>query len=177
MADLLGEIGSIAGSAATGGIGGAVESVATLIGRFVTDKNAQAQLIGAHEHDKAEYALAQLATQKEQYIADIELLKAQAEVNKIEAGSSNIFQSGWRPFSGWAAGVTVFGGIWFGLVMLAFGRDMAMAVTILLGIPNFILLGMLGLHSYERKQGVAPDQSPSGDPTPTPRAQLVTKKA
>jgi hypothetical protein len=169
MSDILSEVGSIAGSVATGGIGGAVESVATLIGRFVTDKNAQAQLIGAHEHDKAEYALAQLAAQKEQYIADIELLKAQAATNTVEAGSSNLFVSGWRPFCGWAAAVTVFGGIWAGLIMLAFGHDYAGAITIILGIPNFLLLGMLGLHSYERKQGVAPDQSPSGVPTPSPK--------
>ena len=39
-------------------------------------------------------ALAQLA-------ADTQLANAQADINKIEAASSNLFKSGWRPGCGW----------------------------------------------------------------------------
>ena len=37
--------------------------------------------------------------------ADTQLATGQLEVNKIEAASSNIFVSGWRPFIGWICGV------------------------------------------------------------------------
>ncbi len=34
-----------------------------------------------------------------------ELLKGQIEVNKLEAQSKSLFNSGWRPFIGWVCGV------------------------------------------------------------------------
>lgn len=37
--------------------------------------------------------------------AHVDLLLAQIEVNKIEAGSSSLFVAGWRPFIGWMSGV------------------------------------------------------------------------
>ncbi len=37
--------------------------------------------------------------------------KAQAEINKIEAGHRSIFVAGWRPFIGWVCGVSL--GLYF----------------------------------------------------------------
>ncbi len=46
----------------------------------------------------------QQAGELAQLTADTELAKGQLEINKIEAGSSNLFVSGWRPFIGWTCG-------------------------------------------------------------------------
>lgn len=37
--------------------------------------------------------------------AQVKLLLGQIEVNKIEAASSSLLVSGWRPFTGWVGGV------------------------------------------------------------------------
>jgi hypothetical protein len=61
--------------------------VAALLDKFIEDKdqkNALAQ---------------QLATMSERHAQ--ELAKAQIEVNKVEASSSSLFVSGWRPAVGW----------------------------------------------------------------------------
>jgi len=39
-----------------------------------------------------------------QLAAETDLAKGQLEINKVEAGSENIFVSGWRPFMGWVCG-------------------------------------------------------------------------
>jgi|TARA_R110000772_G_scaffold265610_2_gene387193 hypothetical protein len=61
--------------------------VAALLDKFIEDKdqkNALAQ---------------QLATMSERHAQ--ELAKGQIEVNKVEASSSSLFVSGWRPAVGW----------------------------------------------------------------------------
>lgn len=86
----------------------------------------------------------------------------QAEINKISAAHRSIFVAGWRPFIGWVCG---------GAMAYAFiGRDLlawALAIwspdvappppvsmefigTVLIG-----MLGMGGLRSFEKMQGVA----------------------
>lgn len=86
---------------------------------------------------------------------------AQMEVNKVEAGSSSMFVAGWRPFVGWvcAAGCAW---NWIGLpvgvfIAAAIGHrldlrpaDLSEMLPLLLG-----LLGMGGLRTFEKTQGVA----------------------
>jgi len=86
---------------------------------------------------------------------------AQLEVNKVEAGSSSMFVAGWRPFVGWvcAAGCAW---NWIGLPMGVFiaaaighkldlrPADLSEMLPLLLG-----LLGMGGLRTFEKTQGVA----------------------
>lgn len=62
--------------------------------------------------DKTEAGRAQVELIKQQLEAELsrdlaanELLKGQLEVNKIEAASSNLYVSGWRPFIGWICGI------------------------------------------------------------------------
>lgn len=161
-----------------GGIGDAIAAVANVVGKFVPDANIKASAVAEAQKAAEDLAAKAADAQHQIELAEIDLLKAQAATNTAEAGNSNMFISGWRAFAGWAAAVTVFGGVWFGMVMLALGKDgISSALSILLSIPVSILFGMLGLHSAERKWGVAPDQSASGVPTPlpAPRAQLVKK--
>lgn len=87
--------------------------------------------------------------------------KAQLAVNQVEAGSSSIFVSGWRPFVGWVCGFAL---VYKFLVepALLFGFAVAGKVV---ELPPFdfssliaILMGMLGLgamRTYEKTRGVS----------------------
>jgi len=81
--------------------------------------------------------------------ADTQLATGQLEVNKIEAASSNIFVSGWRPFIGWICGVGLgtqfvvapLVANWYAIPQL----DLEMLITLLLG-----MLGLGGMRTFEK---------------------------
>jgi|TARA_R110000851_G_scaffold116835_6_gene243300 hypothetical protein len=112
-------------------IGNIIDKVAGHVDKFTLDKEEKAQLI-------------------------MEINKAQIEVNKIEAGSTSFFKSGWRPSVGWICSFAL--GYHFVLQpMLAFGLtaagytlvlpefDMSTLMTVLMG-----LLGLGGMRSFEK---------------------------
>lgn len=86
----------------------------------------------------------------------------QLEVNKIEAGSSSLFVAGWRPFIGWVCGVAI---AWAFIGQPV--ADFVLARTQYAGValPKIetdylmqlilAMLGMSGLRSFEKYQGVA----------------------
>ncbi|HLZ50844.1 MAG TPA: 3TM-type holin [Candidatus Acidoferrum sp.] len=85
---------------------------------------------------------------------------AQVEVNKAEASSKSVFVAGWRPFIGWICGSAlacqfIVGPLFtWGSAVLRHpvqfpSLDYSSLSTILLG-----MLGLGGLHTYERVQGV-----------------------
>lgn len=85
-----------------------------------------------------------------QLAAETELAKGQIEVNQVEAGSSNLFVAGWRPWIGWVCGVA-FSYHFVVQPMLAF---ILAATGHPVTLPTFnmdalytVLLGMLGLGS------------------------------
>lgn len=85
-----------------------------------------------------------------QKVQDVELQMSQAQldVNKAEAGNTNWFVSGWRPFIGWACGV----GLIYSYIGPVFGGP-----TVDLNTIMFILSGMLGLgtmRTVEKVKGV-----------------------
>jgi len=111
--------------------------------------DAQAKL--AEMQQKGE--LAQLA-------ADTELMKGQIEVNKVEAASSSLFVSGWRPYIGWTCG-TAYLYHFILQPLLAFGFaafDHPIALPAFdMGELSTVLMGMLGIgamRSYEKKNGL-----------------------
>jgi hypothetical protein len=80
--------------------------------------------------------------------ADTQLALAQAEINKIEAGSQSLLKSGWRPACGWVCA--------FGLAvqyvvgpLLAWGSTLAGHPVVLppmdMAVMMPLLFGMLGL--------------------------------
>ena len=83
-----------------------------------------------------------------------EQIKAQLEVNKTEAAHPSIFVSGWRPAVGWVcvAGMAIN----FIVVPMIGGYleiealDTSEMMPVLLG-----MLGLGGMRSYERKNGIA----------------------
>lgn len=97
---------------------------------------------------------------------DNDLLKGQIAINQTEAGSASLFVSGWRPAIGWTCAVSLF----------CYYVPYVLAATVLwviqvvntgslvsrpdLGISDLMglvmsMLGIAGMRSYEKKNGVA----------------------
>ena len=123
-----------------------VGPVTGLLDKFVEDKDQKNAL--AHE----------ISTMAERHSQ--EQMLAQLEVNKIEAASSSLFVSGWRPATGWVCVLGMAGNF----IVTPFANF----VLALLGVQVFIplvpldtmlpvLLGMLGLgglRTLEKAKGV-----------------------
>tara|TARA_E500000081_G_scaffold118218_1_gene122029 strand:+ start:347 stop:739 length:393 start_codon:yes stop_codon:yes gene_type:complete len=119
-----------------------VGPVTGLLDKFIEDKDQKAML--AH----------QIATMSEQHHQ--ELMKSQIEVNKVEAASTKLFVSGWRPFIGWTCGLGMFGNF----ITIPFANFSLALLEVNIVIPLVpletmmpVLMGMLGLgamRSYEK---------------------------
>ena len=118
-----------------------------LAGKFIQDKDQAAQL--AHD----------LTTMADKHAQ--EAMLAQIEVNKAEAASGSVFKGGWRPFIGWVCGVAF--AYHFVLqpfivfVVAAAGIAIPKLPTFDMGSLMTVMMGMLGLgglRSYEKKQGL-----------------------
>ena len=105
--------------------------------------------------DKSESERAQLA-------AAVAMVQGQLEVNRVEAASTSVFTSGWRPAIGWVCGAalayTYLGYpllLWTASVLSPamtppqLGND-GMLYELLLG-----MLGLGGLRTFEKVKGVA----------------------
>ena len=91
--------------------------------------------------------------------------QSQVEVNKVEAASSNLFVSGWRPFIGWVCGVSfaysVIGYTFLNWAFAAYALysghalpvlpqpDTAMTMELLMA-----MLGLGGMRTYEKLKGL-----------------------
>ena len=123
-----------------------VEPVTKLISEFVVDKDKAAEIA---------YRISTLAATQAH-----EQTLGQLEVNKAEAASGSMFVGGWRPAVGWccmtAMAVNFVITPIFGPLIEAYTvvkmvpLDMSEMMPILLG-----LLGLGGMRSYEKSQGVA----------------------
>jgi len=106
-----------------------------LIGKFIRDKDKQAQL--AHE----------ISTMAEKHAQELSL--QQIEINKAEA-KGNWFQSSWRPLVGWIAAISLGVNYLISPICAGFGitipqADMSVMMPLLLG-----MLGLGGLRSFEK---------------------------
>lgn len=92
---------------------------------------------------------AELLAQAAQIEADI--VKAQTEINKIEAAHESVFVAGWRPFIGWVCGSSlayyyiVQPFLVWGFNLVGVDNAMPMLET---GELMTILLGILGLGAF-----------------------------
>lgn len=121
--------------------------VTGLLDKFIPDADEKARI--AHE----------LATMSEKHAQALSL--AQIEVNKAEAASGSLFKGGWRPAVGWVCAfafayhfiikdLIVFGCAVAGVELPELPEfDMGTLLTVLGG-----MLGIGGLRSYEKKQGL-----------------------
>jgi hypothetical protein len=88
--------------------------------------------------------------------------KSQADVNAVEAASTSLFVSGWRPFCGW---ISALGFAWatlgqplFSWIYTVATHQPAPVVVLPMDVLMTTLLGLLGLGSLrtiERLKGVA----------------------
>ena len=112
-------------------VGKLIDKVTDNVDRFTLDKEEKAKLI-------------------------TEINKAQLEVNKVEAGHTSRFVSGWRPFTGWICATAMayhfilqplltFALYTFGNEIALPTFDMTTLTTVLLG-----MLGLGGMRSFEK---------------------------
>ena len=119
-----------------------IKPASDIIGKFVKDKDLQAQL--DHEMQTL-FHQANLA---------------QIEILKEDAKSKNWFQNSWRPFVGWTCGVAMA----YHFIVHPLLITILTATGYVVELPDFdfaqlstILMAMLGmssLRSYEKKHGV-----------------------
>lgn len=94
--------------------------------------------------------------------AETQLAQGQIDVNKIEASSTNVFVSGWRPFVGWVCGASLA----YAAILEPISRFLAQVIFHYVGtfpvvdttITLQVLLGLLGLgamRSYDKTKGNA----------------------
>lgn len=111
--------------------------------------------------DPAQGAAAKLELIKLQQSGDLAQMTGQLEINKIEAANVNMFVSGWRPAIGWVCALA--------LLYQYLVRPLAVAIFAAVGHPlptmpgldenlwqlMMAMLGMGGLRTFEKVQGVA----------------------
>lgn len=125
-------------------IGGVIEAVGKVAGDLITTDKEKMQL--ELENRKLDQAL------------DL----AQIEVNKVEAASSSLFTSGWRPYIGWGCGTAFLYSALFEPILRFVAQvvfdykgpfptlDTNMTMQVLFG-----MLGMAGMRAWEKGKGVA----------------------
>lgn len=93
-----------------------------------------------------------------------EQIMAQVNVNQQEAAHKSLFVAGWRPFIGWTCGIAMgFNYVGVPLVETIYAMysvpikinplDLDVMLPVLLG-----MLGLGGMRSYEKRNGVARDK-------------------
>ena len=111
--------------------------------------------------DPAQAASAKLELIKLQQSGDLAQMTGQLDINKIEAASNSTFVSGWRPAIGWVCALA--------LLYQYLVRPLAVAIFAAVGHPlpvmpgldenlwqlMMAMLGMGGLRTFEKVQGVA----------------------
>jgi hypothetical protein len=129
------------------GIGSIADLASSVIGKIWPDKT---------QAEKDQMAQAMVIIQ-----GQIAAQQSQIDTNKVEAASTNLFVSGWRPFVGWVCG-SACAWNWVGLPLANFitailHRPLAMAPADLTQMLP-LLLGMLGMGAIrmtEKLNGVA----------------------
>jgi hypothetical protein len=112
--------------------------------------------------DATEIEKAKLNQLSQEMQNQFSLVMGQLEINKIEAASSSVFVSGWRPAIGWVCGAALcYAAIiepvarFVSVVMFHYAGtfpviDSELTLQVLLG-----LLGLAGMRSFDKFKGVA----------------------
>ena len=90
-----------------------------------------------------------------------QLQLSQLEINKVEAGSTSLFVSGWRPAIGWVCGVSLL----YAALVEPIARFIATVLFTYTGMFPIInteltlqillgLLGLAGMRSFEKSKGI-----------------------
>jgi len=148
-------------SAVSGVISGAFGFITDLVKEFHLSPEKAAELQQRAE-DRAAKASSEI----------LDLVKGQLEINKVEAASSSIFVAGWRPWTGWIAGTSL--GVYYIpraiITVMAWSVHCYYAIKAGQPLPAYPpfdvselatllggMLGLAGLRTFERNQGVQRD--------------------
>jgi hypothetical protein len=150
-------LGENAGKAVQGVMDGAgnlaLKIREAITGKTITDANKQMEILAA-----AQELETRIAAQADQN---------QADITKIEASSSSLLKSGWRPFIGWVCGVSI--GCYYVPISVVYTICWTMGVVQAgwqmqpyhppFGISELIglvmsLLGLGGMRMWEKIKGV-----------------------
>lgn len=130
--------------------GDLIKEIGTTVRQVIPNPDAQ------REFDLKIAELADKADERDQ-----ELLQGQIEINKVEAGSANLFVSGWRPAIGWV-GAAALGWTWMlapfvnWIATLAGAHIQAPALPAESIYPIVLqLLGIGAMRTFEKMRGVA----------------------
>jgi len=138
------------------------------IGSIIEGVGKVADSLYTTDKERLEMALEDRKLDLEEKRIDQETGLAQVEVNKIEAASSSVFVSGWRPAVGWV-GVLGLGYQFLGYPMMQWGWAFGQGMDIIpkelhpppdLNVEQLMtllagLLGFGGMRSFEKSKGVA----------------------
>ncbi|MFA6972674.1 MAG: holin family protein [Gallionella sp.] len=137
------------------GLGSIFDFGSKIIDKIFPDKTVA-------EQAKLEMFKLQQAGELQSIQNEFELMKKQIEVNAVEASSTSLFVSGWRPFVGWVCGFAfAYNYVFMPFIVWAvmcFKPDVPAMPTLDMGELTTLLFGMLGLgvmRTYEKKNQVA----------------------
>ena len=111
--------------------------------------------------DATEIEKAKIMKVTQEMESEYKLLLGQIDINKIEASSSSLFVAGWRPLVGWTCGFALA----YSSILEPIARFIATVIFAYTGVFPMIdtnitmqvlmaLLGVAGLRSYEKKNGL-----------------------
>jgi len=127
---------------------------AKLIDKLIPDPKAKAEAMLKLKELEQAGDLAQLN-------ADLAVMNAQSDINKIEAASSDRFVAGWRPFIGWVCGsalavqlVLMPLGMW-GSSLAGHPVPAPKMETELLTTMVISMLGLGGMRSFDKMKGTS----------------------
>jgi hypothetical protein len=112
--------------------------------------------------DATEIEKAKLVQLSQELQNQFSLIMGQIEVNKIEAASSSVFVSGWRPMVGWICGAALgYAAIieplarFVAVVVIGYAGGFPVVDTEITMQVLFGLLGLAGMRSFEKHKGIA----------------------
>ena len=111
--------------------------------------------------DPAQAANAKLELLKLQQSGELASMTAQTDINKAEAQNASIFVSGWRPACGWVCALALAYQYLIRPLASTFASFIGISIPPLPGLDDNLwqlmmgMLGMGGLRTFEKVQGVA----------------------
>ena len=111
--------------------------------------------------DPAQQDQAKLELLKLQQSGELASMTAQTDINKVEASSSSLFVSGWRPAIGWVCALALLYQYLLRPLASSIFPAFGFPLPPLMGLDDNLwqlmmgMLGMGGLRTYEKTQGVA----------------------
>jgi len=111
--------------------------------------------------DPAQAANAKLELIKLQQSGELASMTAQTDINKAEANNPSLFVSGWRPAIGWVCALALAYQYLLRPLSGSIGAIFGITLPVLPGLDDNLwqllmgMLGMGGLRTFEKLQGVA----------------------